>query len=657
MSYDSAYYTDGDSDFLAFKEYVYQNGYTANSALWREGAIDKRFVTGDQNLLSLVYGDNTWAGKRRFYFNLIRRNINMIAGYQRQHRKSGVVIPDREEYQALADDYTKLSLWSERREGFQEYLSQAFELGALQVGQGFLELYPDYTLDPISGDLCCDYVSYNGLLIDPWWRKMDLSDCGYIWRRQWVDRNEAMRRLPGRAKDIARLKPDGVRDGKFPMQAEAILADCKNLFTYDEVYYITTRKASMIVDPYTSEAVEWTEETDEVRNEKRRILQSQPWLREYKVDKPTIRLGITLGGQTMYKGPTQLGLDRYPFIPIMCYHDPDVASYSWRVQGVVRNLRDAQYLYNRRRIIELDILESQINSGYKYKVGAVTDEACFRQTGQGFLIPIDRNAQMTDVERIDAPGIPPTMMELSRSLAEDITKISGVSDELLGMADDDKAGILALARQGASLVTLQTIFDKLDYSHKLYIQLRLEAIRKNWTDTKVAKILGRNPAPNWRRVDSQRFHVVVEQGTYSATQQQMELRQLLHFRELGIPIPDATIIKAAQIQNKDDLLQELQKQAQQEQQQMQQQMQMQAQQAQVQGMLDQSKAQADQARAEDLRTSSIERVARIDVIHAQAEKDRAQAGLALVDQLLRLEQVGPQWQQLEHEREQLPINQ
>ena len=52
------------------------------------------------------------------------------------------------------------------------------------------------------------------------------------------------------------------------------------------------------------------------------------------------------------------------------------------------------------------------------------------------------------------------MIELSRALAEDITKISGVNEELLGSATDDKAGILSMLRQGASLTTLQTILTK-----------------------------------------------------------------------------------------------------------------------------------------------------------------------------------------------------
>src|SRR5208282_1223048 len=88
---------------------------------------------------------------------------------------------------------------------------------------------------------------------------------------------------------------------------------------------------------------------------------------------PTVKLAIVVQGKVMYDGPNPLGIDKYPFIPCWAYYNPQMPYFPWRIQGVVRNLRDAQYLYNRRKIIELDILESQINSGWKYKENALVN--------------------------------------------------------------------------------------------------------------------------------------------------------------------------------------------------------------------------------------------------------------------------------------------
>jgi hypothetical protein len=124
----------------------------------------------------------------------------------------------------------------------------------------------------------------------------------------------------------------------------------------------------------------------------------------------------------------------------------------------VRGLRDAQYLFNKRKIIELDILESQINSGWKVKEDALVNPKDVFLSGQGRVLTMKRTSQMTDAEQIPAPRIDPSVIQISASLGDEITSISGVNEELLGSAEDDKAGILSIVRQGAALTTLQTLF-------------------------------------------------------------------------------------------------------------------------------------------------------------------------------------------------------
>src|SRR3990167_4836507 len=541
-SYDSqgsgiGYVDSADIDSKTLKgmmAHYYTSSYPANAAMWQQGSIDKRFKVGDQTLWSMIYGDNQYFQSRRFFFNLIMRHINMICGYQRKNRKSTITLPNHQD-DPLADDYNTILKWCEDRDGFQEYLSQAFE-GACDVGCSLLHLYPDYTLDPISGDLFTDQVSYNNFLIDPYYRKQDLTDCNFIWRRRWVTQQVACALMPGREAEIKKLKPSGLKDGRFPLQAELINLQRNRLFTYDEFHYLSSREAKLIIDPKSGESVEWEQDKEDGEDMMERVLYQQPWLIVKKVQVPTVKLGVLIGGETFYHGQNLLEIDNYPFVPLLCYHEPDIQSYQWRVRGITRNLRDAQYLYNRRRVIELDILESQINSGWIYPVDVVTDPKAFRQSGQGFLVPLKAGHTPQEIQRIDPPAIPESMLALSNALSEDITKISGVNEELLGAATDDKSGILSMLRQGAGLVTLQGIFDKLDYSQRLYGKLRLQAIRKNFSKGKVRNIIGHEPDERFFSSHSLKYSVSVEEGNYSASQRQTELQQLLHFRELGMPI-------------------------------------------------------------------------------------------------------------------------
>lgn len=607
------------------QDHFYQSAYPSNAAFWVQGSIDTRFKVGDQTLQSMIYGDNQWNQSRRYFFNLILRQINMICGRQRQNRKSTITMPTQPDTDSLADDYNKVLKWSEDRDGFQEYLSQSFE-GSCTTGMSLLHLYPDYSLDPISGDLFTDQVSYQNFLIDPYFRKQSLEDCSFLWRRRWVNKNAAKALLPGRSKEIDKLRPSGMKDGRFPLQAELLNLDTNRLFTYDEFHYRDTREATIVLDPKSGEAVEWEEDEEDSDDMMERTLAQQPWLVVKKTQVPTVKLVLSLGGKIMYHGPNLLGIDSYPYVPTLCHHNPDIQSYAWRVFGVVRNLRDVNFLYNMRKVIEMDILQSQINSGWLYQVDGVVDPKAFRQSGQGFLVPVKAGRNIQEVaQRIEAPGIPQSMIELSRSLAEDISKISGVNEELLGSATDDKAGILSMLRQGAGLTTLQTIFDKLDYSQRLYGKIRLQAIRKNFSRGKIASILGHEPDARFFTSHSLKYGIAVEEGNYSTTQRQMELQQLLHFKELGMPIADKSILQAAFITNKKQVMADMQETAQQQQQAQQAEQQREDKKAQAEIFMKVAKARESGAKVEEL--------------HANAEHKQVESDLNLVKLAMELEDV------------------
>src|SRR5690606_18768963 len=129
---------------------------------------------------------------------------------------------------------------------------------------------------------------------------------------------------------------------------------------------------------------------------------------------------LSLAGKIVYHGKNLLGIDQYPFVPTLCYHEPDIQAYALRIMGVVRNLRDPQFLYNMRKVIELQILQSSLNAGWIYPVDVVTDPKAFRQAsgGDGFLIPLKSGHLPNEIQRIEPVAIPGSLLELSQSLSE-----------------------------------------------------------------------------------------------------------------------------------------------------------------------------------------------------------------------------------------------
>lgn len=611
------YYVDQDHDLLKLMDYTYSKNITINQSFWSEADVDVRFKAGDQTLWNDIYGNLPAFRRRQFNFNRIRRIINMITGYQRQHRKSTVCAPIESSDQITSDQFTKLLFHANNRNNVLDTVSTAFE-GAITTGMNLMSVWMDYRHDPVNGDIAVDNVAYNSYLIDPYFRKMDLSDCNNLWTRKYVSREQARVLLPGRDDEIKNMRGWGNRDGKFQFQPEAYNYGMQDLLIYDEFWYQDTRKQKMLVDVKTGETMEWRGLDDDLQD----FLRLYPSVTVINQEIPTVKLGIVVQGKVMYHGPNPLNIDSYPFVPVWAYYEPDIPYFPWRVQGVVRGLRDAQYLYNRRRVIELDILESQITSGWKYKENALVNPKDVFLQGQGKGLALKAESQMTDAEQIQPPQVPPSMIQLSELLGSEISQISGVNEELLGSAQDDKAGILGMLRQGAGLTTLQILFDQLDMSQKLLGNMQIKLMQANWTPGKVQRILGQEPSPQFYNRAFGKYDAVIEEGLNTATQKQMEFAQLLNLRELGIPVPTNLLIETSTLQNKQELIDGIkaQEQQQQQQQQAQSQIQMQLLQSQIKDL--EAKAMANEglgveraSRVQENRALAVERI-------AEAQKDR-----------------------------------
>lgn len=544
------YLSDIDEPIKSTMQQFYAQSIAINQSFWSEAQTDVRFYAGDQTLWNDFYGNLPAMRRKQFCFNRIRRIVNMVSGYQRRNRKSTIVVPIENGDQATADQFTKLLMWNDQQEGVLETISEAFE-GALVTGFNLLQVWVDFTSDPVSGSIRVDNCAYNSFLIDPFFRKPDLSDCNGIWKRNFLSKQQAIMLMPDRADEIIGLVGIDSRDGKFQFLPESYNFSVNNLLTYDEFYYRTFRRATFLVDTQTGETQEWKSNNDDAL---RQFLQLYPQIKVFHEMVPTVNLAIIVQGKAFFNGPQPSGIDAYPFVPVLGYYQPDLAYYPYRVQGMVRGLRDAQYLYNHRRIIELDILESQISSGWKYKENALVNPEHIFLQGQGRGLALKQDAQMTDVEKIPAADVPPSMIQLSELLGKEVQEISGVNEELLGSAIDDKAGVLAMLRQGAGLTTLQKLFDQLDYAQKLLGKIRIQIMQNNFAPGKVARILNQDPADEFYNKSFGRYDAAVEEGFNTTTQKQLQFAQLLQLREAGVQIPDGMLLQAATIQNKEELV-------------------------------------------------------------------------------------------------------
>jgi hypothetical protein len=597
--------------------------YTANQAIWQiywtEATIDTRLEAGDTSLMAELNSSLPNNNRGSWYFNRVRPLCNMVSGYQRRNRKSSIVVPLENGDQQTADQWSKILLNVYKREGIYETISEAFHQGGCIAGMNLLHVYMDYRNDPVSGDLKVDNCSYNSFFIDPYFRKPDLSDCAFVWRRSYLSHSAAAALIPDKYEEIMSLpgNPTGTgRDGRFQYMPESFGQTQQNRLAYDEYYYRDYRKQKLLVDKVTGETFEVTNQSDlDVKT----FLDHYPQVTVVEQEIPTVRMAIMIQDKVFYDGPNNLNIDVYPFVPVLGYYNPMMPYFYSRIQGICRSLRDPQILFNRRVILSADAAESVVNSGWIFKENAVVDVKHLFQTGQGRIIPLKEEAQMTDIQQISPPAIPQYFFQLQDTFSKEMNLVSGINEELMGSALDDKAGILSALRQGAGLTTLQPLFDRLDYSQNLLGELVMKVIQNNYTPGKIKNLLeGQEPAPLFYNKSFGKYHCMVEMGFNTESQKQMQFAQLMQLKEMGVPIPDQSLIDAATIQDKDKINQIIQQQQQQQQQ---------MQQAQTQVVMQETQARTQLAQAHAMANQGLgaERFSRIEENRALAEERRSEA--------------------------------
>jgi hypothetical protein len=522
---------------------------------WYQADVDQRFYLGDQDIWGLIFPGVATYRRKVWNFNIMNPIVQAVSGQQRLTRKSTACIPVRNGQQKTSDQLTKC-LYHNHKKGFYHTFSDAFELGALVQGLGFMYLWADYTEDPLSPDPRWRYIDMKSCLFDPYFRKADMSDARYWWMRTFFDRDEAALLYSQFADDILSLPKGTYRDDKFYYMPEVYQIQFPNLIAFDEYWYLSNREATFLVDKKTEETQEFQGTPEQLKE----LMQAfRGKIATIKKPVPTVRRSIILNDRVLVDEPNPYGLDRYPCVPMLGYFTADTPYYAYKFRGICRDLRDPQYLFNRLKVSNLEILDAQ-QQGLKIKKGAlVTPEDGLNQ-GHGRVLSIDPEFQMDDVQPMPIVPPSPVMLQMEEMLKDIIHRVSGVDPAAMGMEMDDKAGIISMMRQAATARNLTKLFDQADQSQVLCGDLEIEFIQKNWTYGKVKQVIGEEPTAEFDNKLFFKYGCKVIQVPLTETQNQLELAKLL---ELQTRFPDLVpadeILEIMEVQNKDRIIEKMQK--------------------------------------------------------------------------------------------------
>ena len=535
---------------------------------WYQADLDQRFTMGDQDLWGLIFPGVTTNRRKLFNFNITQPLISTVSGYQRRNRKSSTVIPVLDRGQKTADQLTKCLFHTLNKSGIYQVYSDCFEKGALTQGLGFCLTYIDKTQDIISGDIRKRYVDMKQCLFDPYFRKHDMSDCRFWTIRTFFDRQDAAVLYHNIADEILSLPQGTYRDDKFYYMPEVYQIQFPNLIAFDEYYYLTSREATYLIDRESEECQEWEGDDEQMRDVMRKpfrkdngqggfdMVEGRKLFRVEKRAKPTVRRAIMINDRLLLDEKNPLGIDKYPVVPCLGYFNPDTAYYSYKFRGISRDIRDSQYLFNRMKINDLDQVEAQ-QSGIKMEQGALVTPDDALNSGNGRVLTT-RPGYFDKVEKLHIDPPSPVLLQMEAELKNITEYISGVTAEMMGQDIDDKAGIITMIRQSASITRLMPLFDQFDEFQRLDGDLTVEVIQKNYTFGKIRQIIGEEPTEEFDNKLFFRYSCKVATGVLTESQQQMEAQQLFYAKtELGIPISSKRILSKMVLQDKDSLIKEV----------------------------------------------------------------------------------------------------
>lgn len=539
----------------------WEDAYDYAQAAWgdflTEAEKDLKFYLGDQ----WSAADKAYLLEQRraaLVWNKIRRVVHLIGGYQRKNRLAMKVDPVENSDEKTASQFSGLLQWIMQSGGAYNVMSDCFSAGPVKTGLSLLSLSMDYTDDPVSGDIRFRRSPYNRFLLDPDIQERDLSDCKFLLRREMLPKTACKALLPpDRAKAVEGLKGgSGSQDNKFVQFSVPHSPYKDDLLRYDEFWRRDWREIKVLLDTKTGDWRKWRGPEDRLRA----LLAQFPTLKVLSRMEKSVSLTVLVEEEIMYDGPDPMGLGDYPFVPLFGYWDPEFPDWRFKLQGVVRCMRDPQTELNRRRSQLIDMIDTQINSGWKAEEGSVANPAALYQGGQGKTVWTKAN-KFGLVEKIIPGDIPPGVFQFSEALDNDIMEIPGANSEMFGMPESDSlqiAGFLAKLRQGQGLTVLQEPFDNLRMVHRLIGNKLIKAVQQNWEPAKVQAVINEPPSQEFYDRDFGKYDAVPVEGLLSDTQRQQYFTQLMAMKEMGAPIPWTEIIDVAPVERKESLTRAMQ---------------------------------------------------------------------------------------------------
>jgi len=565
-------------------------------------------------------------------FNRIGTFIDSVSGLEVSNRQEVRYIPREQGDVRINELLTSAAQWVRDNADAEDEESEAF-LDLVISGMGWTETSMDYESDP-DGMIRIDRRDPLEMEWDPKAKKRNLSDARWVKRNVMMHKDDVAARWPDKAERI------GLGGIDYPEGDEIHDADNAREYRSDQGGGDAPKSDEIKVSQ-----LQWWEREAYFRVETDQGIidvKASRWaaLRKFFPSLRAVRITKRVYKQAWLAGDTVLESGPCPYdngFTLKCMTGKrDRNSNTW--YGLVRGLMDPQKWANK-------FLSSILEKAGKRGAGVIAEKDAFinpRQAETDWAndskITWAKNGALSQARIMPKPPGQPTS-ELSELMGFSINSfrdISGINLELMGLKDQQQAGVLEAQRKQAGISILSWCFDSLRKYRKEQGRCLAYFIQEYISDGRLVRVVGeqgKQYVPLVRDEGAMTYDVIVDESPSSPNMKERVwaiLQPIIPtMAQLGMqvppdiieymPLPETLIEKWKQGMQPDPQQQQAQQQAAQ--------LAVAAQQAQIQQA--QAKAQLDAAKAQEtqagLQLDAEELDAKVDLMEADKVVKIAQA--------------------------------
>lgn len=451
------------------------------------------------------------AGVPALTINKIQPNLFMISGYQRQNRPDIVAYPEGDEDSLSAEVITRLIHNAVKLSDAGYKQSEQFEDGVI-CGEGWIEPYIDYSRDLVNGQLCVKKCNPLNVFVDPASVEYDLSDAEYVIKvspgltknqvlKLFPDKKSIIEKISNRTLSINSVDNTKIQTLDYPQLDEAggtgSGEDYSKEDNYDLVEYQYKKYVSkyIIADKQIGDMKE-AKDLDEAQLyvDQKNTISGEVVAKVIHRIVPEIWFCSLVGDTVVdeFISPFYPKWKGYSLIPFFAHRItvPIKDGQEYRIQGIVRSLKDPQRELNKRRSQELRILNSTANSGWLAEQDTWVKKSDVEKYGSTPGVTLEYKSGRQKPERITPAPLSQGHAQLAAENTQDMKEISGINSDLLAMNKTDASGRAIYLRQQQGIVMLQRILDNFSLTTKLLGRFILSQLGELYTVERAVKVCG-----------------------------------------------------------------------------------------------------------------------------------------------------------------------